>query len=157
MRLQSVGAESELHASFLTIGRLINRLDHPTQTWWFLHRTKHRKQSEQEVFKAWVSLEASAVLKHRYSVVARKYVKTSRDGVNIKYTSSYGIVVNKIQSAHEEQSMALCGASAQGTGATQCRMPDETMKMALRWQGTSTPSLPDKQNKINAQKKASRK
>ena len=104
---------------------------------------KHRKQSEQEAFKSWVILEARAVLKHRHSVVAKKYVKTSRDEVNTKYTSSYGIVVNEIQSAHEEaeKSKALCGPSAQGTGATQCRMPDRTMKMALRWQGTTTTSF----------------
>ena len=113
MRLKAVGAECKLYASCFTIGRLVNRLDHPARTRWFLHRTKHRKQSVQEVFKAWVSLEASAVLKHRYSVVAKKYVKTSRDGVNTKYTSSYGIVVNEIQSAHEEQKKSWhCAAQA---------------------------------------------
>ena len=47
------------------------------------------------------------------------YDKTSRDEVNIRCTSNYGIVVHEIQSAHEEaeRSKALCSASAQDTGA----------------------------------------
>ena len=40
-RLKAVGAKSKLFASCFTIGRLVNRLDEPTRTRWFLLPAKH--------------------------------------------------------------------------------------------------------------------
>ena len=54
---------------------MVKKLYQPTEARWFLHHAKHHKQAEQRVFKAWMSIEARAAVKHRHNDIAKKKVK----------------------------------------------------------------------------------